>query len=1404
MGAEVPGTQGTVRASAIGEFIRYQSCERRFKLEHNNREIPRKLPFYNRLFNPLDVVLQRAGQNREDVWAQTLLDAGVVDMVDGRPNADDDENPSWEDFRASTAALGEGEQGFAREVRLAGSISEFDVVGRADFLLLVWKDGSPRIRVVECKASRRDRTYHRLQVSIYRTLIQTLLSESPLHVAGHMVVADHVDAVVARIDETTDTNQDILALHPLNLDMEEADIARMLGQGGSIERILATDVDDIGYRIDPKCDACVFNVHCLSESARQRRIELTGANVSSVSVLREAGVRTIDELAELDPTSLTAQAVRSHSALSDDLDQLITTARTRITTLPVTGEDEPPSAFPVTNLPDGRQSQLPLHEIDGERVVRVYLGVDYDYTENRVGALTAHLTASDGQLITGAGEDADGTWVRNPVPHEVLDDSSIRPVVGRDISQVKLSQWTGDYQQDTGAERELVQNFLANLINAIADISSDPAQGGVADGTARIHFYVWSRSEMTQLVEACTRASSNLLHSLLELLGCREGVEQLIYSCLQDEVDNRFAFGWTGRGLGVLTTLTWFGQRYHWTRKVNGQVVQLDHLFTQDIFDFKTTLGLAPNGDWAVDGDATAAKHTFEIRSRFHDTLPAPYWHAQWQTLPDPDAESTPREAKSVIKRYAKTQAPNMLAEYLKARAHALRWVDERIRFKNDEIGKPRLDVHTLSRFSLGVNSTREAAVDFLRLDHAVKMTDWVSEHQKSIRGRLLRGRTLPLRDVQSDGRGGATAYIHLDGYGLSITEFQAMNSLDENAFVRVTPHSGRPEHGHTYKQLMRVGFTARIVNIDWTTGRVDLSILQSNATRYVLNSFPPESGFAFAAANESPSDFVAGRVDRRLTDTARSDAYGWFDPHHPVIPALPDVVGTLRDQAVLALSEAAGGTDRALLTNDQALASVAGLSATVQLMQGPPGTGKTQTTALAVLLRAAAQLHPGAIVVVGAHTHVAVDTLLRRIADLEGGARTELARAGLTLPPIRIAKVHSSAPTEPTGAWATDIAAASSFRMLETLRRGGVAIVGGTTSALLKMFDSLDGKVLWSRQGGFRTELLVIDEASMMVFPHFLALATAVGPAGRVLLAGDHRQLSPIVANDWENEDRPPAVAYQPFVSAYAAVREIADVVAPGAVACSALATTFRLPATIVDLISRLYQLDDIELLGVAERAHAAAGVRRETDRGLESLWESGSGLYLVVHDEHASRQSNPFEAELIRRIVEMDPAETEDRTAIITPHRAQRAVLSRLLESERTVGVIDTVERMQGGERANVIVSATVSEPSSIALTDSFVMDLNRSNVAFSRCKERLIVVCARTFLDHVPAEFETYQASMLWKSLRSLCTEQAGSELIDGHLVTIYTAPLDPMSSADLTTQPDSGELALTVRQDDADNA
>lgn len=150
-------------------------------------------------------------------------------------------------------------------------------------------------------------------------------------------------------------------------------------------------------------------------------------------------------------------------------------------------------------------------------------------------------------------------------------------------------------------------------------------------------------------------------------------------------------------------------------------------------------------------------------------------------------------------------------------------------------------------------------------------------------------------------------------------------------------------------------------------------------------------------------------------------------------------------------------------------------------------------------------------------------------------------------------------------------------------------------------------------------------------------------------------------------------------------------------------------------------------------------------------------------------SRQSNALEGELIAQALVARDHHLPDSIAIITPHRAQRALLrGRLAPYTAAASIIDTVERLQGGERPTIIVSGTESDPHAIGAAASFILNLNRANVAFSRTQERLIVVCAETLLDHVPVEIEDYESALLWKSLRSLCSRTLFDLDIDGHRV------------------------------------
>ncbi len=1377
----------TLTATDLGEYVRHHSCDRRFHLAvHADREVE-PLPFFDRLRDDLDPVLAEVGRRREDQWEAELVGAGFHDLAADLPKGKRQE-VTWAAVAAVLAGLPAGTGGYARQVAVGGPIGAFRVYGLIDFLVVRWDGGGPRLVIVECKASRRDRTYHRVQVTAYRRLLRGLLGGAAVAIGGGAVTPEAIECVVARLDPDRNATQSILALAPLDLEHEEADLVRLLAAGGPLDLARSRPLAEIGFQIDTKCDGCTYAPHCLAESARLRSPELIGLEPVTARLLRTAGLDTLDKLANPPLFDPKVEALARDPGFTESLDVLRLRARTRLHTLPVPVGSRPAGGTAVEPIPNTGVGHLPPHEAGGGRLVRVYLAVDYDYTENRVGALSAHITRSAGRLDTPfaagrpdptvcelfeCGKDRFGKAI-----HEA------RPLAaGGAVVEYQSSPWSGtDYAADSAAEGELIRRFFDRLVAVLA--------GETAAGSAPVHFYVWSRSEVRYLIEGCCRAGPELLGPVRQLFGCREGLEQLMYSAVREEVDRRYAVGWTGRGLGVAASLEWGGRRFHWVRSVEGAEHDLTRVFAQGVFDFRADLDLAPGGGWATEGQG--APHPFEVRARFSDGLPAPYWHAAWGTLPEPGADGDPRTRDSV-ERYRAAAAPGLLATYLGARVQALRWIEESIGPKNPGIEKAPLSAAELPAFRLGRDGVARAAADLLRLDQHVRRSDWVAAHLVPPLARVRTGRTLPLKQVKVGGdKSTVTGTIELFAFGgLTLADLEARCQFGPGAFARLSPWNGDPKQGQAVGQLTSaVGRTCVVRDIDWKTGKVTLDAMYAEEDRYLLSSGASKKAETlfergYATLDENVSDYVAGRVDDRLQRP--SHVYGWFDPVEPRPPAvapLPAEEGDELRRLIDTFLLPPAGVYPA--SADQARAAVEGLATRVQLIQGPPGTGKTTTTALAVLLRVLVRGRPGDVVLVSAHTHTALDNLLERIDRYLVPFGRHAGGAGRVLPTLRLVKVHTNDPTQHVAGGSVEnlpAALLGTKKKLTDLTAGAVLVIGGTTAGLLKLSAGVEKLKTFNGGAGLLASLVVVDEASMMVFPHFLALATLVAPGGQVLLAGDHRQLAPITAHDWEAEDRPPAVLYQPFASAYDAVRRIIEtrdargepVVPPGAALWSGLRLTFRLPPVVRELIGRIYRRDRIELAGLDRTAVAGPS---SGGSAWAEVWRWNVGLFLAVHDEDGSRRSNAVEVTVVEQLLAAAPPLPAGSVAVITPHRAQRSLLAARLapytEPGGPVGVIDTVERLQGGERPTVIVSGTVSDPTAVAANAGFVLNLNRANVAFSRVQDRLVVVCARALLDHIPAEVEHYESAALWKALRDLCREFVAEADVNGHRVRLYRPP------------------------------
>jgi hypothetical protein len=246
----LPESLVSIRVTEIGEFISHQSCERRFKLNMDDMALARLLPFFDRLFNPLDLVLQQSGRQKEKEWEEELKQADFVNLTPFKSPTNKSSSSEcrkdateWVDFVSHLRNLDSKQPAYGRNVCVSADVGAFHVKGEMDFLMVLWdQNGAARLRIVECKASRRDRTYHRIQVALYHMILCDLLKEAPVSICGKILKSKDVDCVVVRIDESTNNIQSILGLQPLNgadVDQLEEDITHLLAPAGRLKQIAA-------------------------------------------------------------------------------------------------------------------------------------------------------------------------------------------------------------------------------------------------------------------------------------------------------------------------------------------------------------------------------------------------------------------------------------------------------------------------------------------------------------------------------------------------------------------------------------------------------------------------------------------------------------------------------------------------------------------------------------------------------------------------------------------------------------------------------------------------------------------------------------------------------------------------------------------------------------------------------------------------------------------------------------------------------------------------------------------------------------------------------------------------------------------------------------------------------------
>ena len=352
-------------------------------------------------------------------------------------------------------------------------------------------------------------------------------------------------------------------------------------------------------------------------------------------------------------------------------------------------------------------------------------------------------------------------------------------------------------------------------------------------------------------------------------------------------------------------------------------------------------------------------------------------------------------------------------------------------------------------------------------------------------------------------------------------------------------------------------------------------------------------------------------------------------------------------------------------------------------LMQGPPGTGKSFVLSVIIIEEIAYFNHK--VVVVGPN-HMAINNTLEQALRLAPPYSQVFFKVGQSY----------NAPNY-----------IASFEGKEYKIENNIKIDSAkANTADFPWLIGLTPHSLYTRRANYlECDTLIVDEAGQMTIP--LALMGMI-KAKKVILAGDHKQLPPIISSEEVSEEMRQS-AFQKLMTKDN---------------CTMLDVSFRMCEPICNFVSDLFY----------------EGKVKPMKEGCGNLIVCNEPLFdfhtpVVIHHvdddgEQTSDKEASFIADTIAGLLKKGlPA---DEIAVLSPFRAQAANVRRhvrkhpdISEEQRKLVAADTIDKMQGQEREVIIYSLVSGNLDYMTEMAEFLYNPNKMNVAFSRAKSKLIIV-------------------------------------------------------------------------------
>ena len=267
--------------------------------------------------------------------------------------------------------------------------------------------------------------------------------------------------------------------------------------------------------------------------------------------------------------------------------------------------------------------------------------------------------------------------------------------------------------------------------------------------------------------------------------------------------------------------------------------------------------------------------------------------------------------------------------------------------------------------------------------------------------------------------------------------------------------------------------------------------------------------------------------------------------------------------------------------------------------------------------------------------------------------------------------------------------------------------------------------------------DLVVIDEASQVRVPESAIPITMLAKGGRLVMAGDHKQLPPIVTGTYPEIPPDDPVLHRSIFEAVLPDEERAGLPP------KQLVENFRMNDVLTSFAAKLLYGPDYKCWS-PEVAARRLNLRmpRDTDDLVKACLDPAYPLVMVILQGVRAAKENLLEAKLVAKLTALlrnrlngrdgkhypnDADFFREGLFIVSPHRVQIQAIQRELADLRTwkhLPFVDTVEKMQGQEADAVLVSYGVSDPEFAMQEAEFIYSLNRLNVAITRARAKCVV--------------------------------------------------------------------------------